>query len=224
MLITTTDVPMRAPKMKNGVLQGQWETVDLSENEMASIFSVFSLKTNKKKRSNAYCLASFENNVRKKDHLVEVFGYSYDYDDGYTIAEFKEVVRDKGYVCFVYETYTSSAEKEKFRAVFPFSSPVPYTSVSNWRDSHCGFATALGLPITYDPTCYQPERLFFLPVRHPDDTKGKTFNLRGETVDVSFVEPVQYIRPLKEGETEETARTFSRQKRRSASSYRWGTG
>ena len=216
--LSTTKLHRQAPKTIKGVLTGMWKPTEFSQQDFTDFLTTYSFhKVHKvganideadaekkaidkaKSRAPAFCMATFENNVRRKDSVEQVLGFVFDYDCGLTIEEFKAAAKDCGLFYVLYETFTSSPDKEKFRAVFPFNDAVDFKTIPHWQSAHNGFAVQLGLPLTFDPTCWQNERLFFLASRPLGEDAGRTFVNNGVCVDPLTVEPVAVVRIASDG-------------------------
>lgn len=80
-----------------------------------------------------------------------------DFDGGTDPQAFREQWEHLEYV--LHSTYSSTAERPCWRAVFPLAAPVP---AAEWPRVYARAATALGGGLT-DPSCKDASRIYFLP-------------------------------------------------------------
>jgi hypothetical protein len=187
--IGTCPTPLHKPKEKDGKLVGKWTYGEYFTNEIVKLFTTSRVSADKKKVK-AYTFAEFEDGVRRKKNVKSVSGVSYDYDSGeYTVEEAIETLEKAGYFCILYTTYSHTEEHHKFRIVVPFVEPTGLDG-EEYRKVHVSFAQKIGLPETYDKTCADLARFYYLPARKTKDAPHieKVFDgayLRPETLELA---------------------------------------
>lgn len=104
-----------------------------------------------------FCPASF-NGTRSKENVVDVYCAVLDFDDGHSWDDFLD--HWKGYEFWVYTTFQHTPEHPRWRAVFPFASPVP---AAEWESVWEGMSEILGHGVI-DKACKDASRMYFMPV------------------------------------------------------------
>ena len=122
-------------------------------------------KSNEKESKAGKLWAPIEIVGSRKDENVKSLGaLVLDFDDGHDWADFLSAWSQYEFV--VHTTHSHTADKPKWRAIFPLESPV---TASDWPSLYRRWSIALGKGCS-DPSCSNLSRIYFQPSHKPGVT------------------------------------------------------
>lgn len=126
--------------------------------------------------------------TRGNDHVESICAFVIDGDEAGEIARYRPLWEEMGLAYLAYSTFSHSPEKPKWRAVFPFSTPVSISDPEAWRRWYRAAAERLGGSLM-DKQCVDPARMYFLPAC-PPDMAAHAFCFVGEGRPLEYAEIV----------------------------------
>lgn len=144
--------------------------------------------------------------LRENANVISVSCYVADVDDGTTPAELASRWVTPGgepLAWVLHSSHSSTAEKPKYRVVFPLSASVPG---SEWKATHRKLSLALFGEHT-DPACKDVSRMYYTPAA-PEATFGEAF---ADKQGGAFLDPGAFPDPVEDEATAATVGYIRRQ-------------
>lgn len=171
--------------------------VEVGFDDLAVMLTTFRRHDGDKKSLPAWVPASFSG-PRCKANVVDVSCFVLDVDDGTTLKEGEDLW--PGFAKIVYTTWSYTAEKPKFRVVFPLAEPVPG---DRWALAWAVMSLrARDVGINLDPKCCNQDRIYYLPALNPEQVHRSASVFQGELLDsgwrnikVKKKRPRVYLKP-----------------------------
>ena len=133
---------------------------------------------------------------RRKANVKQVDLLILDYDDGLTIQDAK--LRFAGYEYVGYTSYSHLTKNgvEKFRLVFPLSTPIPAWIEKDeqqreraWGDWYYLRKSLEGFAVDCDPASFNANQIFYVPSVHPDNANlAEVWHNKGQRLDWTKLE------------------------------------